>query len=238
MKILPVLLAIGTVAATGVNAQFTEVDISSDINANIQTYSGGNNYQVGNSTLTVAGVPFYLAEDGGPGTTGVVQAPGGDSSFTFNVPAGTYATTLYTLMNTAFGQEGEIEGTITVTGTLGETAMLTLTEGDNIRDHFNDGYVNSLTDPTVVPTYFSGGAPAPSGSDRLDRQVLDLPASFDGDTIASITFDGINGGNPHGEAFLAGMTLAVPDGPVPFFMTAGLISGLLFLAKSLRQKTS
>ncbi len=173
-----------------------------------------------------------------PGITGVVQSPNGDStqtgpfSFTFAVPSGTQATALYSLANTAFGVAGDAEGSLVVRGTGGETATLNLVEGANIRDHFNGIYVNTLTDPTVVPTYFSGGAPASSGNVRLDMQELTLPSSFDGDTIASITFDGTaEGAFNGGSAFLAGLTLVdgsnVPDGPLSLPFTAGVFAAVL-----------
>jgi hypothetical protein len=161
-------------------------------------------------------VPFGLAELGGnPLTTGVVQTPGNTpfgttSSYTFSVPTGTHATELFSLLNTAFGAAGFNEGSVVVTGTGGETATLNLTEGFNIRDHNNDGFVNTLSDPTVVPTYFLLGSPVSptiSAQTRLDRQQLILPSSFDGDTIASITFNGIDNAGD-GEAFLAGLTLS------------------------------
>jgi len=222
MKIFT-LITVGSFAATFcVEAQYTEVSLGTNINANLQTlYAFGSNYQVGNSTLTVAGVPFDLALfNNTAGTTGVVQSPDGnfnDSgpfSFTFAVPAGTHATALYSLMNSAFGESGVQEASLVVTGTGGESATLNLIEGNNIRDHNNDGFVNSLTDSTVVPTYFLNGAPTTpniSVQTRLDRQVLDLPASFSGDTIASVTFEGTAQGDPNGSAFLAGLTLSVPE---------------------------
>jgi hypothetical protein len=233
-------IIIAVLAATcSVEAQFTEVDIASQANANIQTYSFGNNYQLGGTTLTVAGVPFGLSElNSDPLSTGVVQADG-PYDYTFSVPAGTQATALYSLVNTAFGSFGVDEGSLVVNGTHGETATLDLIEGDNVRDHNNDGFVNSLSDSTVVPTYFEGGAPTTDGDiqTRLDRQVLVLPASFNGDTIASITFEGdANGGN--GEAFLAGLTLsdAVPDGSLPLPLTAGVFMAILATAAISRKE--
>ncbi len=237
------------VTASSLQAQYTEVDITSDINADIQTYTDGNNYQLGGTTLTVAGVPFALAElNSTAGTTGVIQTPSsaggfppvsssGPYDYTFSVPGGTHANALYSLANTAFGSAGVVEGSLVVTGTGGETATLTLTEGGNIRDHNNDGFVNTLSDSTVVPTYFLSGAPTTSGSiqTRLDRQELILPSTFNGDTIASIEFVGTaNGGD--GEAFLAALTLGdvststVPDGALPFQLTAGMFLAILVAA--------
>jgi hypothetical protein len=210
--LLPVLTT-ALVTGWSAQAQFTEVDISSQINVDVRTYTDGQNYQPGGTQLVVSGVPFGLAElNNNPNTTGVVQGGGlsqtGLFNYTFSMPAGTMATVLYTLLNTANGEPGINEGSIVVTGSGGETATLNLTEGNNIRDHNNDGFVNTLSDPTVVPTYFLNGAPTTqSVQTRLDRQELVLPGTFSGDTIASIKFQGDAQGNPNGAAFLAGLTL-------------------------------
>lgn len=224
LKALSAGMAIAALAgASSVQAQYTEIDISSQANADLETYVNPNNYPSGGTQLTVAGVPFGLAElNNNPNTLGIVQSPDGSASgagvsgpfnFTFSVPTGTQAQTLYCLINSLWGSAGVNVGSVVVTGTLGETATLTLTEGVNIRDHNNDGWENTVSDPTVVPTYFSSGAPTTSANaqERLDRQELVLPSTFAGDTIASISFQGNAQGFGYGDAFLAGITL----GPVP-----------------------
>jgi len=253
MKTAAFLALTALAIVPGLKAQQTEVSLTSAVNANIQTYTDGFNYQVGGTTLTVNGISFGLALDGGAaGTTGVVQSPNGNGaasgpfSFTFSVPTGTQATALYSLANTAFGSAGFNEGELVVTGTGGETASLQLVEGDNIRDHNQDGFVNTLTDPTVVPTYFLSGAPTSNPTQiqtRLDMQEFLLPSSFNGDTIASITFDGTaNAGN--GSAFLAGLTLVdavstghVPDSPLSVPFTAGVFALVIAASGMIKAKT-
>ena len=212
-------------ASIAAHAQYMEVDLSSQVNADLQTYSDGTDYQVGGSQLDVSGVPFELALlNGAPGTTGIVQTPDGGASYTFSAPSGIYATALYTLMNTTWGEAGVNEGSVVVTGTRGETATLNLTEGFNIRDHYNGFFCNSYTDPTLVPTYFVSQVPNPtSGQVRLDRQELVLPSSFNGGTIALITFNGIGGGFD-GDPFLAAMTLqTVPEPGTLFVLGLGAL---------------
>jgi PEP-CTERM motif len=232
--LLPALSA-ALVTACSVQAQFTEVNISSQVNADIQGYANGINYQLGGTQLNSSGVPFALAElNNNPNTTGVVQGGGpsqtGLFNYSFLVPAGTHATVLYTLLNNVNGISGINEGSIVVTGTGGETATLNLTEGYNIRDFNNNGYVNTLTDPTVVPNYFLNGAPTTQSiQTRLDRQELVLPGTFSGDTIASITFQGDAQGeyNPNGAAFLAGLTLEnVPEPSTVAILTLGAFAVL------------
>src|SRR6202034_3566365 len=79
-------------------------------------------------------------------------------SFTIAVPTGLEATALYSLANSTYGQAGTLLGSITVTGTGGETATLNLAEDNNLRDYNNGIWEDSLTDSSVVSTYFGGGA--------------------------------------------------------------------------------
>lgn len=191
-------------------AQFLEVNISSDLNQDLQTFTGGTNYPTGGTRIIIAGVPFKLRLlNHTAGSTGAIQTPDGNASYTFKFPDGVYATAVYTLMNTSWGEAGVNEGSVVVTGSHGETATLNLTEGANIRDHFNGNFENTLTDPTVVETDFLNGQTNAIGPVHLDRQELRLPTSFNGDTLASITFDGIDNGEPDGDPFLAALTVRV-----------------------------
>lgn len=219
-------LALVTTAVAAPAQFYTEINISSQANADIQTYTYGNNYPTGGNQLDVSGVPFGLALlNNIPGTTGVVQTPsnGGQvESYTFAVPSGTYATALYTLINTEWGVAGVNEGSVVVTGSGGETATLNLTEGFNVRDHANGFFCNTYSDPTLVPTTFGELA---TGQVRLDRQVLALPSSFNGDTVASITFNGLGNGEPDGQPFLAALTLqTVPEPTTLALVGLGLLA--------------
>jgi hypothetical protein len=131
-------------------------------------------------------------------------------------------------MNTSWGEYGVNEGSIVVTGSHGETATLNLTDGVNIRDHYDGEFENTLTDPTVVETEFLNGQVNASGPDRLDRQQLILPASFNGDTLASITFSGIDNGEPDGDPFLAALTVQeVPEpGAIAVFALGAVVFGI------------
>ena len=228
---------VSLVCAGSVFAQYSEVDLSTYVNDNLNAppYFDNGDFPSGGTTLTVAGVPFGLASYGGGTSLGVVQSPNSGAitltsptaySFTIAVPAGTEATALYSLANSTYGQAGTLLGSITVTGTGGETGVLNLAEDNNIRDYNNGIWEDTLTNTSVVSTYFGGGAA------RLDMQVLDLPPTFDGDTIASITFAGTAYGDYNGEgpgsAFIAGLTFedadspSVPDGSLPLPLIAGM----------------
>jgi hypothetical protein len=191
-------------------AGYTSVSLAALTNANIRTYTGGTNYPIAPTGISVAGVPFALVQfQGAPNTLGVIQTPGGTNSFTIvtDVPG---ATTVYTLMNSTFGVAGQEIGNIEFKGANGSDVTFQIVEGDNIRDHFNDGFNNSATN--VVPDPFLNGSQNPSGPDRLDMQTFVLPSSFATDTLTEIIFSSSSSsGDPNGQAFLAAATVLTPD---------------------------
>src|SRR5262249_29451347 len=133
---------------------------------------------------------------------GIIQTPSGNSEFDIatNIPN---PTTVYTLMNSAWGSFGADIATLEFKGAHGADASFDLVEGVNIRDHFNGGFNN-----TIAP----GTPSANFGSDRLDEQTFVLPSSFANDTLKEIILTG-HGGFPQGAAFLAGLTVATASGP-------------------------
>jgi hypothetical protein len=209
--LIPLALAAMTSMA---RADFISVPVGSQTNADIRTYTGGANYPIAPTNISVAGVPFQLVTlQGTANTLGVIQTPGVDSSFTI-VTNISRATTVYTLMNSAFGQSGADIGTIEFKGQ-NSTNDVTfhIVEGDNIRDHFAGGFNNSATN--IVSDPFLGGVQDPNGPDRLDMQTFVLPSGFASDTLTSIIFSGTRDGNPQGEAFLAAATAQTLDAEAP-----------------------
>lgn len=188
-------------------AQF-EVDLSSVTNANIQTYTDGTNYPIAGNTVTIGGVSFAVSSDGGvAGTTGAIQTSSPSDSFEAPIGQAGYST-VYVLVNSAFGVEGVTVGSLVFTDSAGHTDTIALTEGINVRDHWT-AYNDVATDIYGTAT-FDGGV-------RLDAYKYILPASFAGNTLTSITLDGAPDlSSPNGEPFLAGVTLATGGtAPVP-----------------------
>jgi hypothetical protein len=212
-------LCTGRVAA----AVETPIDISTLVNQNLQGYTGGTNYPLGPASITVGTIPFNLAGFPGGGT-GIIQT--NNSSFT--IPVGVAnVTTVYGLINSAFGTSGFGVGNLVFTDSAGDTFSFILVEGTNIRDHFNGAFNNSATD--ILATACFGGSTCP---DRLDSYQITLPASFAGNTLVSIVFNGTNANA--GEPFLAGLTAETPGTSVvplpaalPLFATGLAGLGLL-----------
>jgi hypothetical protein len=208
MKKSSIIATLALSAATfAAHAQYLELNISADCNQNLQTFPDGHEYPLGGTQIDVGGIPFGLSMlDNIPGTTGVVQTPADNQSYTFNVPSDTSATVLYALMNTSWSDPNIDEGCIIVTGSHGESATLGLgTTTWEPNGGVNSGGLN------VQPEIATGPV-------ELDREELVLPCSFDGDTIASITFDGIDNGGTNSDPFLAGVTLAVVPEPSAFLL--------------------
>jgi hypothetical protein len=184
---------------SGANAQFTTVPTGSIANNNLRAYSAGGNYPVAPTTLTIGGVPFALSSLAGVNNSlGVAQVSGTTLQFTLTTSVPN-PSKVYTLINSAWGQNGVLNGRIEFTGTGGAFASFDLRQGINIRDHWT-AYNQAISDPTIVTTNFGGGA-------RLDRQTFVLPAAFHTETLTMIRLVGINPGNPQGAAFIAAATV-------------------------------
>jgi hypothetical protein len=234
------LLSLALIVFLGLATHVVRADVSVDINpyvnANIQTYTGGNNYPLGGTTLTNAGVSFTLAD--GPGLnplgTGIIQTPPGTSSFDISVSIPN-PTAVYTLINSAFGAFGSTVGSVEFKATGGLDYTVNLVEGQDIRDHFNDGFQNIIgTGPLgnlYIHTFaFVNMSINPNGPDRFDEQQFVLPSSFNSATLTDIILHG-NGGFPQGEPFLAAATVATPSMTVvpepSSLVTVGLVVGMV-----------
>ncbi len=207
MKLMVPVLGLGAtlLLALVVSAQASEVsvDISGDINSDVAGYSGGSNYPLGGTTLPINAVNFNLASY--PNTTNlgsVLLSPGGTTSVTFNVDIANVQT-IYTLINSGFGEIG-VAGTITFNGSSGSDTF-NLTEGTNIRDHYCCGGYNEIA------TDLYGTANFGNGSDRLDAQSF---AISNVGTLTSIVFTESNNGS-YGEPFLTAITAETAVAAVP-----------------------
>jgi hypothetical protein len=193
-------LSISVMPALGLAQTGYQVDISSLVNTDLTTYTNGGDYPQNGGPLTINGVPFVLATSGPNNDTSIIQTTGSaDDSYTIPVNL-SGITTIYTLINSAYGACGTTVGEVDITGVASGTVVYSLTEGTNIRDHNQSGFCNTATD-------LAGTANFGGGQVRLDMQEIDLPASFATDTITNVVFEGYGLGNS-GEPFMAGMTAA------------------------------
>jgi hypothetical protein len=191
-------------AGAAAQAAGTPLSIQSGVNSNLYTYTNGTNYPPAGSTVTIGGVDFTLADwyppSFGAPDVGVVQSGNGaPTSITIQLPAVTVgaSTVFYSLINSAFGTAPNTIGNLTLNFQGGGSFVYDLTEGDNVRDHYNGIYNNSA--PNVY------GTASYSGDVRLDAQQITLPGADIGLVLRSITLN--NTDTADGNPFLAAFTV-------------------------------
>ena len=208
-------------------AAATEIDLSSLANADITTYFDGSAYPQHGGPITIGGVGFNLIalNDGG---TGALQTGGATNTFSINVnEAG--VTSVYSIVNSAFGESGKDVGSLTFTGSGGATYTYDFIEGQNVRDHATTSYNTSAPDVYATANF--------SGGDRLDVQKILLPSAFASQTLTTITFaSGKDTGNPNGEPFLAALTTSNASGAPEPAAWALMIIGFGGLGATLRRR--
>lgn len=224
------------VLALPASAAVITVPLDNDMTiADLRTFTNGGNYPIAPTTLNVGGVPFDLVRHGTtPDSLGVVFPVGAVPEFIITTPPVVGVTKVYTLINSGAGEAGAINAYLDFYGSGGAYVRFPLTQGTNIRDHYDGSYNNSITDPNIVTENFGGGV-------RLDRQTFELPAVFDTATLLEVRLvGGPDVGSPAGDAFLAGLTLetvsAIPE-PGSAAALAVLLTSSLTLHRR-RKKTA
>ncbi len=203
-------------ACSGSASAATTVTLTGS-NTDIRTYSDGAVYApLYDSTQTLAGIPFAFAA-----ISGQTAITGGPVTIVTSIAN---PGTVYTLVNTAFGSLGSNAGNITFNATGGLSYTVNYIEGDNVRDHFYDGFINTTSSSTVTQTVWGTNTP---GTAHLDMQTIVLPSAFHGQTLTSIVFDSSGKDSSTGIAFLAGVTVAAPVPEPPGYAMLGLGLGLL-----------
>lgn len=213
-------LAAGLFAAASLTASTARadimnfVDLSTHLNDTIVSWSDGGSYApLFPGTSSWNGIDFQLQED--MWGLNVVHNPG-SADIDVNV---TGATAVYTLMNTAWGSYGSVNGKLEFFGSGGAYHSMDLTQGINIRDHFNGGFNNIIDGVNAVSAFTSpGGA-------RLDMQIFFLPVAFQAQTLTSVRFLSW-GGSPSGSPFMAGMTVVSTPEPQTLLLLGIALAGL------------
>lgn len=232
MRRTALLISAGlALSALAGSAGAAEVDLSSFVNANLDTYFNGAVYPPNGGPVTIGGVDFNLDALPGAGT-GIIQLPGQNNvPSSVVIPVGELGVTaVYSIVNSAFGQFGEDIGSLTFTGSGGATFTYDFVEGDNVRDHATTGF-NDLAPNLFASADYGGG-------DHLDVQQILLPVAFATQTLTSITF--ASNGDTQGEPFLAALTTAgVPEPSAWALMLVGFGAvGYALRKRGLEPKTA
>jgi hypothetical protein len=136
--------------------------------------------------VTLGGIPFSIPAGGNNAWLG-----SGPSTFTIDVGV-TGVTEVQTLINTIYGWAGT-HAALEFFGSAGAYYRKDLVSNSDIRDHYNALWTNQINNTTTTNVFSNGPA-------RLDKQQIDLPGEFAGQTLQTIRVidDGNNnyGGTP------------------------------------------
>lgn len=205
------------------------------LNTDITTWTGGSNYApLYPGVHTWNGIDFNLEKD----QSGNNAFLGGIMDVSVNVFG---VESAYTLINSAYGRNGKLNGYLEFFGTNNSYYKVDLTQGVNVRDHFQGGWNNNI-DGVHAVNAFTGG------NDRLDMQIIDFQGLFLTETLETMRFTGFyqNGvpGSPSGynkgdgAPFITAATVVSNVSPVPEPTTMLLFgTGLVGLVgSSIRKK--
>jgi hypothetical protein len=207
------LILAGASWVSPVWADFSAVSIDALVNADLRAWTSGEYYPVAPTSVTVGGVNFDLAPFGANSLGIFYSLETQVNSITADVFG---ATTVYTLMNSAYGAYGQNIATLEFYGSDGAFASFDLIEGSNIRDHFNGMYCNAIAAGTPTANY------GPGDCVRLDRQTFTLPSSFADEILTQIVFKSY-GNDWAGQPFLAAVTVETRPVPLPGAALLGML---------------
>jgi hypothetical protein len=218
-----IVIIAALIASLGVSAQagYTSLTLP-DLNTDIRTWTDGSTYNPlfpGDHTWN--GVPFTLAVDA-QGHTAWWRSGNAPESLT--IPVNVFGVTeAYTIINSAYGSLGTTDGLVEFFGSGGSHYSVPLVQGDNLRDHFDGGFNNTIDGIHALPAFNIG-----PGRARLDMQLYTLPDSFASETLTSIRFTS-GAASASGTPFLAAATVETPSGPtvpVPGALLLGTIGAM------------
>lgn len=177
------------------------------LNTDFRADSYAKDYPEGPTEIIVGSIPFDLVRDSND-TEGTLGAITVNANTSYDIPVHqTGITTVYTLINSYWGEAPHTNASLTFYGSDGVSTFVSdaydLTQGWNIRDYYDNvnDYNDDVNDPTIVTKTY--------GSMRLDRQTFILPPEFANYTLEKIVFTGASdAGAPNGQAFLAAVTVS------------------------------
>ncbi|HMF36428.1 MAG TPA: hypothetical protein VKF17_07295, partial [Isosphaeraceae bacterium] len=142
--------------SSGARAGGVNVDIQPYVNANLQTYTNGSNYPSGGTILTNGNVSFTLAYYTDTTGLGAIQTPSTPPSTSFDISVNIpNPSTVYTLINSAYGEFGDTVGSVEFKATGGLNYSVNLVEGQDIRDHNNYVFNNVIGTGSLGSIYIN-----------------------------------------------------------------------------------
>src|SRR5438552_15134697 len=174
-----------------VPSSFFTVDLSQYANARIQNYQpSAAGYPEG--MVTLGGIPFNIQLGDGNNAWNA-EAVTWPYPHVLDIPLSiSGATEVDTLINTFYGQPGPTSYiTLEFFGTGGAYCRKDLIGNVDVRDHFFAFWTNSINGTSTTNVYTSGGGFL--SESRLDKQEIDLPAVFQGETLTGFRLTSTGG---------------------------------------------
>ncbi len=159
------------------------IDISNVANTPWSIFTGGNTMPTGNQQYN--GIPFNIPS--GKSNAYIGWSDVSHATTTATIAPNVFgATTVYTLINTVWGQNGpQSYYSVTFTGSSGATYTRNLIGGVDIRDFWSpSAFLEYISFPTV--NAWTGSYVDGIHFHRLDQQTFTLPPEFAGQTLISI----------------------------------------------------
>jgi hypothetical protein len=245
------IVAYGFGAQLAVADTFTNIDLTAYVNGNWSSEINGAAIQAGAESVTGSTGSGLSFSDP---TGAYVDIAGFDPplSITGLSIALNSNAVVNSLLNNFFGDSaGVVEGTLVFTNSLNQTASFSFEAGNTIRDYNNDGFQNGLNGTNSNPAdgvvtaqdWWDTGDAGTTGNgeptSRLDAQTFDLPASWGGTDLTSITLTDPLGNV--GQDVLSAIqvddhtvTSAVPEPSALMLLATGL-AGLGFFGRRRRR---
>ena len=194
-------------------ALLTQINLNPYVDGKTQNGVNGADFPAGGTSVTVGGVGFTLATVAGGGTGLVAthaQSPPSAIDVAVNVPN---PTTVYALINSAWGEYGYLAGAVEFKATGGLDYSVNLVEGQDIRDYNNDGFDDTIGGGALGHIYL-GSVYYGGGQVRFDKLGFNLPANFQSATLTDVILHGY-GNDPNGAPWMAAATVATGSVAVP-----------------------
>jgi len=213
------LLSVLVVA--GASQANISINFDNQVNADLTTFTGGSGYPQNGGVVNVAGINHQLALTAGGKTGSMFFA-----NDTKIVPINLFGMAeVYTLINSAQGIVNQHNGLIEIHGSGGLLQTVNLTQGINVRDHFNGNWNN-------IATGLNGSVGYQTGV-RFDQQKIVLNSAFHNATLTEIRFIGQNNTGGNGSPMLQSLTIAAV--PEPATMVVLGAAGLAVLRRRNRK---
>lgn len=211
------VVALLVCAVGAAHADFVSVDLTPYANTDFRMWMPA--FPTGSQTL--GGVPFGIAT-----TTNNIwysRYASGGTTRTLSLEVNQAGvTTVHTLINTIWGQQGpQCYAWIEFFGTGGAYYRKDLVGNIDIRDYNQGSWTNYINGTTTTQVFNSG-------NQRLDKQTIGLPAAFSNQTLTQIALTDA-GANDFQRTFISGITLeavVVPE-PSSVLVLAVGITGML-----------